>query len=591
MKKHKSIFDILEHEQQVNYKTHFADSSYFCEEDHNEEAKESNVGSSFNYFKDSHISGEEYFMDESDIDDNKSSFISKNEQENLYNYNNNNSLLKESDFIKISRLGSGSYGQAFKAKHKETNKIYAIKEINKAKLIKENKYYQAIIENEMLKICSHPNIVKYFGFYETSENFAIIEEYCPYGDFSSFINENKQNLSILEIQYIIGQIIICLEYLSTKNIIHRDIKPENFLLTDNFNLKLIDFGTSTFIGKIFDIKTNKFIDDNCKGPKHYSDSFIFPHQFNEEQHPVTNNSGSTSFKYKLSDIFNIFTYPFSSSEEKNNSTKFEDIKRQKFVGTAEYMAPEIINSKKTGFYTDMWSVICILFFCFTGNNPFTDKTEYLIFQNISSININKNNLELIPKDALDLIKNYFKEEPSKRIGYKSLKDFDFNKIKCHPFFKLKGNNISLAQIRQSLMNKCSYYNKSLTKNNKIQNTVNFKNLNINKKYNHQKKIEESKNEQNETILKCGLLKKQSPYYYYDLRKIVLYDTPRIDYIDPEKGAIKGRIILTKECAAQLTKSNQFKLYTPKRTFVFMCKERYNISPWVSAINYAIEKYG
>ena len=118
MKKHKSIFDILEHEQQVNYKTHFADSSYFCEEDHNEEAKESNVGSSFNYFKDSHISGEEYFMDESDIDDNKSSFISKNEQENLYNYNNNNSLLKESDFIKISRLGSGSYGQAFKAKHK-----------------------------------------------------------------------------------------------------------------------------------------------------------------------------------------------------------------------------------------------------------------------------------------------------------------------------------------------------------------------------------------------------------------------------------------------------------------------------------------
>ena len=263
MKKHKSIFDILEHEQQVNYKTHFADSSYFCEEDHNEEAKESNVGSSFNYFKDSHISGEEYFMDESDIDDNKSSFISKNEQENLYNYNNNNSLLKESDFIKISRLGSGSYGQAFKAKHKETNKIYAIKEINKAKLIKENKYYQAIIENEMLKICSHPNIVKYFGFYETSENFAIIEEYCPYGDFSSFINENKQNLSILEIQYIIGQIIICLEYLSTKNIIHRDIKPENFLLTDNFTLRVKSVRTELFFLKnIVSRELIKFCDKN-----------------------------------------------------------------------------------------------------------------------------------------------------------------------------------------------------------------------------------------------------------------------------------------------------------------------------------------
>ena len=82
----------------------------------------------------------------------------------------------------------------------------------------------------MLKLCSHPNIVKYFGFYENNTDFSIIEEYCPYGDLASFIYENKQNLTLPEIQYIIGQIIICLEYLSTKKIIHRDIKPENFLI-------------------------------------------------------------------------------------------------------------------------------------------------------------------------------------------------------------------------------------------------------------------------------------------------------------------------------------------------------------------------
>ena len=40
----------------------------------------------------------------------------------------------------------------------------------------------------MLKGCNHPNIVKYFGFYETQENLAIIEEYCTYGDLSYFIN-------------------------------------------------------------------------------------------------------------------------------------------------------------------------------------------------------------------------------------------------------------------------------------------------------------------------------------------------------------------------------------------------------------------
>jgi 3-phosphoinositide dependent protein kinase-1 len=288
----------------------------------------------------------------------------------------------------------------------------------------------------MLKICNHPNIVKYYGFYENKEIFSIVEEYCPYGDLAAFIHENKQKLSIMEIQYIIGQIIICLEYLATKNIIHRDIKPENFLITDNFNLKLIDFGTSTYIGKIFDTKTNNFIEDNCKGPKRYSDSFIVPHQLNTDQQPVSNRSLYASFKYKVSDIFQSLASPFYSSEEKTDS-KFEDIKRQKFVGTAEYMAPEIINSKKTGYYTDMWSLMCILYLCFTGVTPFSDETDYLTFQKITHVKYDQEKLNLIPKEALDLLTNFFKAEPHERIGYKGEKDFDFSKIKSHPFFLLK----------------------------------------------------------------------------------------------------------------------------------------------------------
>ena len=613
MKKPKTIFDILDYEQQMNNGALFSQSSYFSnfEEGHIEEAKDSNVGSSFNYFKDSLVSGEDYFLDESDIKE-RSSYASKNEQENLYN---NNTTIKESDYIKLSKLGCGSYGQVFKVKNKETSKIYAIKEINKSKLIKENKFYQAIIENEMLKGCNHPNIVKYFGFYETQENFAIIEEYCPYGDLSSFIYENKRNFSILEIQYIIGQIIICLEYLSTKNIIHRDIKPENFLITDNFNLKLIDFGTSTLIGKIFDTKTNKFIDDTYKRPKRFSDSFINSRQIFEDQQPVSNNNPYSSFKYKISEIFQIISSPFTSStDEKTNSGKFEDNKRQKFVGTAEYMAPEIINSKKTGYFTDMWSLMCILFLCFVGETPFSDKTDYLIFQKITHVKYNEEKINLIPEEALDLIKKFFKAEPRERLGYKGEKDFDFNKIKSHPFFLVKdekGNqndnyNYNYSKIKQGLMLKCSYFRKSLEKKNKnykanlssVLGSVNSlsKVNDINSDYfnkdiyDNDKEKNNNENSKNGNVIKSGLLKKKSPYFYYDIRKVVLYDTPRIEYIDPDKLITKGTINLNKSCSAQLIKSNQFELITPKRTFIFMCKDRYDISPWVSAINNAIDKF-
>ena len=615
-KKPTTIFDILESEEIESQAILQSESSYINKEEYiNDETKDSCVLSSFNYFRDSEINGDEYFCDESELDD-KSSFNIKNEKDkDIPKSINNNSTYKESEFIKISRLGKGSYGQAFKIKHKETNKIYAVKELNKSKLIKENKYYQIKVENDMLKLCSHSNIVKYYGCYENQSNFSIVEEYCPFGDLASFILENKQNLTITEIQYIIGQIITCLEYLSTKKIIHRDIKPENFLITYNFRLKLIDFGTATFMGKIFDTETNDFIDENSKISKKPTDSFIISNKNSEEQNVLFNNNNIktnapySSFKYNTSDISKILEYPFPETEKNNSINKFEDIKRQKFVGTAEYMSPEIINSKKIGYYTDMWSMICILYLCFTGHTPFSDKTEYLIFQNIIKCKYNEDNLNLINEEALDLIKKFFKVEPFERIGYKGEKDFDFNKIKSHPFFILKEKNINLSNLKEQLINKSSYYKKFLekiknneNKKNKIENNVNNENNSkiVDDKNDEEyfsQDIEENKgnednneNNGNEKIIKSGLLKKQSPYFYYDLRKVILYNTPRLDYIDPDKSKLKGSINLTKECSAQLIKNNQFKLITPRRTFIFMCKERYDITPWVNEINKAIEKY-
>ena len=580
MKNIKTIFELFETEAfQNNLPT---ESNHFTkeeekgkEDEQNKNIYESFISKSINYFNDTKHGGEDYFLDETDYECG-SNFVSRKELQNFLYLNSKN---KESDFIKISKLGNGSYGHVFKIKQKDTNKIYALKEINKLKLIKEKKLYQIYVENEMLKLCSHKNIVNYYGFYENNQYFSIIEEYCPYGDLSTFLNENKQNLTLPEIQYIMCQMIISLEYLSKKRIVHRDIKPENFLITENFNLKLIDFGTATFLGKIFDTELNQFIDEDFKIDEgRPSDSFMKNVEYNEDHQVNPYSSPCQSFQYKITDLFKYLAYPFinTESEKNNNADRYEKMNHQKFVGTAEYMAPETINSKKIGFYTDMWSVICILFFCYTGHNPFTDKTDYLIFQNISNVDVNDKNIDLIPEEALNLIEKFFKEDPSRRIGYNGVKDFDFNKIKSHPFFKLEDENITLNQIRQSLMNKSSYFRRNCLKK-------------INK--NNKNKFEENKNGQNEGILKSGLLKKQSPYYYYDLRKIVLYDTPRIDYIDPNKSLLKGRIILTQNCYAELIKSNQFKLFTPKRTFIFMCKERYNISPWVTAINSAIKIYG
>ena len=307
MTENKTIFHLFKEEPIQNSLP--TESNHFTKQESKNLGNESNtnifesfVSMSLNYFKDSKHGAEDYFYDETD-NECGSNFVSKKElQKILYK----NSKYKESDFSKLSKLGNGSYGHVFRIRHKETNKIYALKEMNKLKLNKEDKLYQIYVENEMLKICSHKNIIKYYGFYENNSNFSIIEEYCPYGDLSSFLNENKNNLTLVEIQYIIAQIITCLEYLSHKKIIHRDIKPENFLITDNFTLKLIDFGTATFLGKIFDPETNQFIDDNYK-PDRISDSFIKNVNSKEQPDINANFSPQQSFQNKIMSR-NVFRY-------------------------------------------------------------------------------------------------------------------------------------------------------------------------------------------------------------------------------------------------------------------------------------------
>ena len=567
--KNTNIFELLEKEK-LHQRLH-KESSLFRKEEIKEK-DDGHINKNFEFFDDTSLNyfrESKYDKDCINYDTNSecpTNFASKKELKNIvYNH----STFKESDFIKLARLGSNSYCQIYKVKDKDTNKIYALKEIDKLKLIKEINLHQILVEYEIFKVCSHPNIIKYYGSYENENTFSIVEEYCPFGNLSTFLHENKQKLTISEIQYIIAQIIICLEYLSTKNIVHRDIKPENFLISDNFNLKLINFDRATFFEKKCDTETNRFMDKNSIDISR--DSFEKNLEYIEHQ-TISNDSLYESIQHKITGLFKYLIHSFLDAEVGKNN----NLKRHKLVGTVEYMAPEIINSKEIGFYTDMWSAICILFLCLTGNTPFNDKTEHLIVQNILNNKSKKEFLNLVSDDALDaldLIKNFFKVNPTERIGYKSHKEFDFDKIKSHPFFMIKDQNLSLSQIRQNLMNKNYYFLKFLL----IKNT-NYKN-----------RCEINKKEQNNTILKSGLLKKQIQYIYYERQKIILYDTPRIDYMLPNKS-IQGTINLTKECYAELIKSNKFKLYTPEKTYFFMCKERYNISPWVISINNAIEKY-
>ena len=276
------------------------------------------------------------------------------------------------DFSFGHTLGEGSYSTVVFATDRQTLKEYAIKILDKRHIIKEKKVKYVNIEKDTLnRLTDHPGIVRLYYTFQDERSLYFVLDFCKGGELLGVL---KRMTTFDEecTRFYGAQILDTIDYMHKRGVIHRDLKPENVLLDQQMYVKITDFGTAKIL--------------------------------KAQRRPDQSSSSMP--------IFDTNDMP---EEERASS----------FVGTAEYVSPELLTDKNACKASDLWAFGCIIYQLLAGRPPFKAGNEYQTFQKIVALDY-----EFpigFPAVARDLVERLLVLEPARRLPIEHIKN--------HPFFE------------------------------------------------------------------------------------------------------------------------------------------------------------
>ncbi|KAI9289903.1 kinase-like domain-containing protein [Umbelopsis sp. AD052] len=320
------------------------------------------------------------------------------------------------DFAKLGMLGRGDVGKVYLVRKKESSRLLAMKVLSKQDMIKRKKVDRVLMEQRILLKMNHPFLVTLHYTFQTSTHLYFCMEYCPGGEFFKALQSQPGKcLSEADARFYTAEVILALEYLHLMGFIYRDLKPENVLLRESGHIVLSDF----------DLAKN--------------DVFGYP----------TLQKGTQRGKHP----------------RLNTRSCVQTLRTNSFVGTEEYIAPEIVVGQYHDSSVDWWTLGIFVYEMLYATTPFKGNSRNKTFHNILMLPLS------LPPTSVTASKGYFQshprmisgpcksflgglltKDPKRRLGYRT----GAGDVRAHKWFR----DINFALLRHTkppLQPKCCDY--------------------------------------------------------------------------------------------------------------------------------------
>ncbi|KAH7887924.1 Pkinase-domain-containing protein [Phlebopus sp. FC_14] len=287
-----------------------------------------------------------------------------------------------SSFLKVKMLGKGDVGRVYLVREKKTDKLFAMKVLSKKEMIERKKIKRALTEQEILATSNHPFIVTLYHSFQSEEYLYFCMEYCMGGEFFRAL-QTRPGKCLPEdgSRFYAAEVVAALEYLHLNGFIYRDLKPENILLHQSGHIMLSDF-------------------DLAKQSGHPGGRPATIHQ-EPNGMPMIDTMSCTA-----------------------------DFRTNSFVGTEEYIAPEVIGAQGHTAAVDWWTLGILIYEMIFATTPFKGKERNDTFANIRLVPVHFRESPKISSACKDIVTRLLDKDERSRLGSRS----GASEVKQHKWF-------------------------------------------------------------------------------------------------------------------------------------------------------------